>query len=106
MDEGALAGEHGKLRILPPDAVIRLLLQGAHAEAAPRRDPRIELALRVEELQELLGQVLVLRELPEPQPMVVGGVVPPPRPRQAGKVIELLCGGKLVPDRRQVDAGG
>src|SRR3990170_7331239 len=99
MDEGTLAGQHGELRILLPDLVVRVLLQGAHAEAARRRDPRIELALRVEELQELLCQILVLGELPERQAMVVSGVVVSRRPRQAGKVIELLCGGQLIPDR-------
>src|SRR5438552_15365115 len=65
MREFRLFGEHRELRILRPDRVVSEMPERRMVEGVGGDDPGVEVLLLEEELDEILGERDVLRELPD-----------------------------------------
>ena len=99
-----LLGQHGELRVPRPDRVVGEVLERRVVEGVRRHDPGVEVLLLEEVGDELLGQLLVLRELPDAHAQVRRRRVDARRPAGAVVVVDVVGDGLLVGERGIVRA--
>ena len=99
-----LLGQHGELGVPRPDRMVGEVLERRVVEGIRRHDPGVEVLLLEQVSDELLGQLLVLRELPDPHAQVRTRRVNARGPTGAIVMIEVVGDGLLVGERGIVGA--
>src|SRR2546422_2951396 len=101
-----LFGQHREFRVPRPDGMVGQVLERRVVERVGRHDPGVEVLLLEEELQEVLGELDVLRELPDADRVDRRWRVDAGRAAGAVVIVDLVDDRHFLEEREGVSADG